>query len=316
MVDIKPTSFRVTTIATDKFKELASDLGMTQAEFFDNLISTFELENAKSKIIDRSKEIDEFQSHAQRIVSIYLNSLQLNQNSEERIKEKFCEQLQKKSDLIANLQDQLKDIKENINSFQLEKDAAVKKQIELEEINKQLQDTTKAKESLINEYKEKIDTLSTLVNEYKKYKDSIEKVKTELDKEKVQKSDFIYTIKDLELQNVNLNKQIKMVETNLLEHKQMLKEENRNNKNEILNIKKEYKENLKNSEKILKNEKEKTERTFEEKLSMEKEKFEIRLEKIELEKNKEIEELKKNIKKLEEQNKKKSNKTTKTTKKS
>lgn len=292
MGEIKPTSFRVSTVATEKFKELSNQLGMTQAEFMDNLLNAFELENAKSKILDRSKEIEEFQSHAQRLISIYLNSLELNQNSEERIKQKFLEQLQSKAELINNLQDQLQSLKDKIKESDMLVKDSIEKQTELKKANEQLQDTATAKESLISEYKEKIDTLSSLVNEYKEYKDSITTVNLELNKTKKEANDLQYTIKNLELEKVNLDKQIKMLENNLLDQKEMLKKEKEDINIRITDVKNEYTQNIKREKADL-------EQIFNEKLGIEKEKFEIELAKIELKKNTEIQELRKQLSALE-----------------
>ena len=142
-----PTTFRITSTTNDKFKELAQSFGFTQEEMLSNLISTYELENAKALIINREKEIDEFQSHVSRLVNIYLNSLELNQNSENRIHEKYSNEINSKAEIINNLQEKL-----------LEKDK------QLSSLKTLLQDISKDYDKSSEEIKSIKDTLETKEN--------------------------------------------------------------------------------------------------------------------------------------------------------
>lgn len=233
MSEIKPVTFRLDTETTDKFKELANTLGVTQDKMLQDLLATFELEKAKNSIVDRAKEIDEFQSIANRMIRIYMNSLELNQSSEERIKEKFTEQLIQKQDLITNLQEQVKKLKEDNSN----KDSILsitiddKKKLSNEVIN--IKNTLETKEVLIKEYVSKIDTLTSLVTEYSIFKDSIEEVKIELDAEKKSNDALIYESKDLRLENESLKRQVEMLQSTINDCKDNLKI-----------TKEEYKENI------------------------------------------------------------------------
>lgn len=112
--EIKPRTFRIDNSANEKFKQLASDLNVTQDKMFRDLITVYEMEQSKYVLADRSKEIEEFQNHANRLINIYLNSLELNKNTESIISEQFSQQLSRKQELIINLQDQVKKFKEDI----------------------------------------------------------------------------------------------------------------------------------------------------------------------------------------------------------
>lgn len=233
MSEIKPVTFRLDTETTDKFKELANTLGVTQDKMLQDLLATFELEKAKNSIVDRAKEIEEFQSIANRMIRIYMNSLELNQNSEERIKEKFTEQLILKQDLINNLQDQVKKLKEDNSNKESTLYITIddKKRLGNEVIN--LKNTLETKEVLIKEYVSKIDTLTSLVTEYSIFKDSIEEVKIELDAEKKSNDALIYESKDLRLENESLKRQVEMLQSTINDCKDNLKI-----------AKEEYKENI------------------------------------------------------------------------
>ena len=300
MNEIKPTSFRISEDTAGKFKKLANDLNFTQADFFDSLINTYELETAKGLLGDRKKEVEEFRNHAQRLIAIYLNALEINKNTEEKIREKFVDKLQKKEEFLSSLQDQVKQLKDNVIENEQQKENAIKSNRELEIKSQQLQDIADAKVELLKEYAEKINTLSGVVTEYKGYKEEIIKVKEALDNFKNKAAEQDHIIRDLEIQKSNLNKQIQIIEINVSEHKETLDKERDNYKKEISSIKNEYKEDLNKAEQKLEAERAKMEKAFEEKLNMEKEKIQILIDRNEINKNKEIDELKREIQNLED----------------
>lgn len=292
--NVKSTSFRVGENAVERFKELSAEMNMTQKEFFDSLISTYELENAKSKITSRSKEIEEFQGHAERIISIFLNSLELNQDAEKRIEEKYQDVLQKKNQVIDNIQESLNKEKaiseQNRKSReQAEKDmAALRKTADhLEEINKNNSD-------LVEQYKEKVDTLSTLVNEYKGYKESIETVQAELNEKAGVCDEQKHRIRDLEIQKENSDKQTEFYKKQIEELKAELKQSKANEA-----------ETMKTAKQEVEAATEKIRTEFEEKLGFmaEKKDLEVEKEKMDLQKSheKEMESLNKKHKKETDQ---------------
>ena len=54
---------------------------------FNSLISNFEMARIKGKIKDGAKKIEVFQDTVDNLVSMFINSLAINQSNEERIKE-------------------------------------------------------------------------------------------------------------------------------------------------------------------------------------------------------------------------------------
>lgn len=294
-----PTTFRITSTTNDKFKELAQSFGFTQEEMLSNLISTYELENAKALIINREKEIDEFQSHVSRLVNIYLNSLELNQNSENRIHEKYSNEINSKSEIINNLQEKLLEKDKQLSSLKtLLQDISKDYDKSSEEI-KSIKDTLETKENLIIEYKEKIDTLTSLVTEYREYKEDYLNLKSKYESSLQKNSDIQYELKELRLEKSNLEKTIEIINNQLqeykdninqikLEHKESIAEKN----NEINKMQKDFEEHLlKENEKLklhLQEEKEVLEKTYINNL----EKSKLEFDKILFEKDKEIVKLK------------------------
>lgn len=240
-----PTTFRITPITNDKFKELAQSFGFTQEEMLSNLISTYELENAKALIINREKEIDEFQSHVSRLVNIYLNSLELNQNSENRIHEKYSEQINKKVEMINLLQNKISEMKDNVENQNLLLTNTLNENAKLTDEVNNLKDTLGTKEKLIKEYIEKIDTFSSLITEYKKYKNDYMKLKDKLDFVSAEKEEALYNSKQLTLEKSNLEKRIELLLNQIQDTKDSLLQIKAEHKENLVQIKEEHSELIK-----------------------------------------------------------------------
>lgn len=112
MSEIKQTNFRISTESADVFRTFCEQNGMNQAQGFDHIIQILEINNAKVQIPDRSTEIEEFERNAKALLSAFLNSLELAQNSELRIKEEFQTMLLSKDKQILDLQEKLKTTEE------------------------------------------------------------------------------------------------------------------------------------------------------------------------------------------------------------
>ena len=228
-----PTTFRVTPSTNNKFKELAQSIGLTQEEMLSSLIATYELENAKALIIDREKEIDEFKSHITRLINIYLNSLELNQNSELRIQEKFTTEINKKVEIINLLQGQISEVKGTLKEKDVLLTNTLNENSKLLDETNNLKDTLNTKEKLIKEYIEKIDTLTSLVTEYTNYKNNYLNLKEELESSNADKEKLLYSNKEIQLEKNNLEKRIELLENQLNQYNETLS-----------NLKAEHKENI------------------------------------------------------------------------
>lgn len=116
----KPTSFRITPETSDQIKDLCKQLGCTQDETFQQLISAFEMQNAITVIPDRAMEIDNFRCKINELISAYTFSLQLCSDSEARAKAKVDLLIQSKDQTIMELQEKLKTAEsESQNNFKL-----------------------------------------------------------------------------------------------------------------------------------------------------------------------------------------------------
>lgn len=208
MADIKATSFRVSEDDIAKFKEFADKEGYNQAEAFKSIMQTVEMAKAKNMIKDRAKEIEVFQDTINNLMSMFLNSLNVNQTSEERIRDELSQELQTKDNTISNLYDQLQDIKadnDNLKAGNKELEVAYKSTDDLlneadkENINKQ---------KTIDKLNSNNDLLQEQLKEYKQYKDDYKKLNNQLDQLKAEHEELKENNNKLNNDNELLNNKI------------------------------------------------------------------------------------------------------------
>ena len=167
--EIKAVSFRLGEEDIQKFREFADEQGLNQAEMFQSLMNSFEMAKAKGMITDRAKEIEVFQDTINTLMNMFINSLAINQTSEERIRETLSLELNTKDKTIADLQSREKELK---IKFEASNEKATKflrdaneLAVKLENVNKEIDQ----KNNIINNQQEQINTLNSIVTEYKSY---------------------------------------------------------------------------------------------------------------------------------------------------
>lgn len=139
-------SFRVTDDVMGRFREIQSEMDLTQDAALKMLVDAYELERAKNAIPDRETEISNFQLKANELVEAFLHSLQLNQDAEARIRAEVALQLESKDKIIADLQGRVeaqRDLAVAANTAAME---AENKQKQAEEAEKQAKERAVAAE--------------------------------------------------------------------------------------------------------------------------------------------------------------------------
>ena len=101
--DLKVKSFRISEETTDKFKSVCADFDNQNAALA-ALINAYEIQNAKSVLSTRQTELEDYDVHLQALQRAFLQSLELNTNAEERIRNEFARQLDTKDKTIADYQ--------------------------------------------------------------------------------------------------------------------------------------------------------------------------------------------------------------------
>ena len=298
---IKATSFRVNEEDIEKFKEFAQQNGFNQAEAFKSMMNTVEIAKAKEQIKDRAKEIEAFQDLNNRLVNMFLNSLELNVTSEERIRETFSKELNTKDNTIADLQEKVNALNAKLQVTSKDADETLEKNIVLQKSLDKAEKELLAKENSIKNLEEQLSTLNGIVTEYKNFKDINVKLEDENKKLKENHTIEKAAIKELNLQIKNITEQRDFFKKQIdeLKHQNSVVEQNFEAKEsyykaDIKELKEKYDKKLEELEekydKKLKEKAQELEERFKEKISSleEKHKFEIEKKEFEIEKLKNL----------------------------
>lgn len=251
MGDIKPVSFRIDEEDQAKFKEFAAESGFSHADAFANLVGMLELEKAKNTLGDRAKAIDSFKETVTKLVNFYLNALEENVTTEDRIRGELSKEIKVKEDTILNLMDQLKEIKDCEGALKgILKDT--------EDMNNRIQEQLNKANTDIEDKHKQLDianrnntNLQEQLAEYKQYRDINKQLEKELRELKQVNVDKDKNIAELSNKNAQLEDKIKndkeMLEfykTNNIELKDNIKALEEKNIKEALNLKEEYRNSL------------------------------------------------------------------------
>ena len=244
--EIKAVSFRLGEEDVQKFREIADEQGLNQAEMFQSLMNSFEMAKAKGMITDRAKEIEVFQETVNSLVNMFINSLAINQTSEERIRETLSLELNTKDKTIADLQQ----YKENVKEKAKEDEEKIKElEITLRDLTSSLEKNIKEleqKSNIIANQQEQINTLNSIVTEYKQYKDINKELEIKNNELNSNLTDVLHSNSDLKSKMENLESMKEFYKAEVESLKAESKELNKNikdmekaNKSEIKAIKKE-----------------------------------------------------------------------------
>lgn len=182
MADIKSTSFRINEDDIAKFKEFADKEGYNQAEAFKSIMQTVEMARAKNMIKDRAKEIEVFQDTINNLMSMFLNSLNVNQTSEERIREELSKELQAKENTISALYEQVQDLKAENKTLRDNSKELDHKVTMLTERGMELIEQYNTLENQLKVSNKNNETLQEQLTEYKQYREQYKSLEKDLEK--------------------------------------------------------------------------------------------------------------------------------------
>ena len=241
---LQPTSFRLSDEVVSKFKEFANESGFNQSDALAALLNVAELNNAKSMITDRAREIEGFQVKVNDLVGMFTNSLLLNQTSEQRIREELAEEIKKKDDVNAKLTSLIDDLEENIKAGKqevLEITAEIKtKNDELAAAQKQADKASKEAEkmgAIVDDYRVTIDTQKSEIAWLKELEETNNRLVVEIAEAQERFNEEAQTIKALEGELKNAHNQIEFFRNELAAAKE-------EHKAELENIRAQHKSEL------------------------------------------------------------------------
>lgn len=100
---MKTRSIRADETVLDRFKVISEEFP-NQSDALKSLITAWEVQNAKAVLLNMKTDISDFDNHLKAIQSAFLHILDINANTESRVKDAFSEQLDSKDKLIISLQ--------------------------------------------------------------------------------------------------------------------------------------------------------------------------------------------------------------------
>lgn len=285
MADIKTTTMRLSEDTIKAFRDIAEKEGFTQEQCLFNLVNIFKMQQAKEVMLDRKKEIDTFEDYINKLLNLYMNSLEISLNAEGKIKENFSEELNKKEETILALNEDIKNLKFELNK----KDKELKEiLVENEKISKDYTDI----KALIDQNKEFVNKLEeekyNLKDELLKvsnFSKENEKLKQEVNELLVQIDNLNLLLRKKDLNLENSNSQIIIAKESYNELKEDFKKEKQDFTKQLKELTSEHKSELISLENKLKEENEKRFR----------EAFEFEKLKLQVEKEKELLELEKKL---------------------
>ncbi|MEC1524447.1 hypothetical protein P9D43_20810 [Neobacillus niacini] len=153
----------------EKVKSMIENSGDSAKEWFEKAVAITEMQSIKQGASDYNKELTELDIHTARIYELVSNMVQSSIYIKDNAVKEVTDKLEQREAIISEYQE-----KANNAVVELKQAQEILKVLEQEkgELSKQLesqQATVENNQSLIHEYKEKIDTLSSLVNQYKGY---------------------------------------------------------------------------------------------------------------------------------------------------
>lgn len=185
------TSYRLKEDTKENIKRQLSELGLTQEEYFNKVVSMMELENVKKNNIF-AVNTTELQELTQRIYNIFVNvceqgnSFLNNKDTEiEELKNKYKDMLLDKDNSITSLKQELQSVYSNLEVLQKENNDNKNELLNVKnEYNKQLEQLESSlqdKTLIVEEYKQKNDMLLSNLQEYKQYKEQYQSLEKDME---------------------------------------------------------------------------------------------------------------------------------------
>jgi len=235
------TSYRLSQDTKDKLQQQLKDLGMTQEQYFNKVVSFMELENMKQNSFI-SKDTTVIQSNLDAILNSFIsiadssNNLISNKDTElEVLKTKYKDMLSDKESFIVEQKQELQDSYSNLlivqNENEEHKNELLSIRIEYNKQFEQLDGNLKDKNLIVEEYKSKNDMLLSDLKDYKQYKIQVEEYKK--------------LIADAQARNINKDNIIKDNDYNINNLNKSLEKSKQENQKELETLKKENQLNIK-----------------------------------------------------------------------
>lgn len=202
--EVKGVSFRLAEEDIQKFREFAEEQGLNQAEMFQAMINNFEIARAKNSFSDRAKEIETFQVTVNTLIGMFVNSLAINQTSEDRIRDAMSLELSSKDKIITDLQAQYEATKDELESIEKRFGFQSEEVVRLTAISEAWSKDLVQKDKSIADYQSQVKILNETIAECRLYRDGYKELESQIAELSKQLTDTQNENANLVSQNQNL----------------------------------------------------------------------------------------------------------------
>jgi DNA repair exonuclease SbcCD ATPase subunit len=153
----------------DRVKNMVEALGVSAKEWFEKAVALTAVQDLKDGSGDYKQDLSELELHTTRIYELVANMIQRANYLKDDAVKGLETKLESRELTITELQSNVKSLNEELKRVAEESKQSESDKQTLNEQVEGLRSVNDNNQALIQEYKEKIDTLSSLVNDYKSY---------------------------------------------------------------------------------------------------------------------------------------------------
>ena len=163
----KVRSMRISDAVIDQFKEISKTLNMNQDSALKELMDTYELVQQRLVLSSKEDDIDRFQKYLKSLSTMFMNSLQENNDMKDLIRQEFERELQLKDSLLSEKQEELKKLGSELADIKKEQEILQKENTELHDKVEAFQQTLDTKDLLISDKDKQIGNLNEVISDKK-----------------------------------------------------------------------------------------------------------------------------------------------------
>src|SRR6184192_346640 len=195
----KTFGVKVSEEVYEKVKNMIDISGISSKEWFEKVVAVSEVQSLKDGSGDYKQDLTELEKHTTRIYELVTNMIQRANYLKDDAMKGLETKLESRELTISELQGNVKTLKDELKRLEEDSKQSENDKQALTEQVEGLRSTNDNNQALIQEYKEKIDTLSSLVNEYKGFAtENIELKEKHVAKKEQMKSEFEQKVSNLE----------------------------------------------------------------------------------------------------------------------
>ncbi|WP_297521571.1 hypothetical protein [uncultured Clostridium sp.] len=224
--ELKVKSFRVDEGTFAKFKDIASNEFGNQSQCLEALVNIYETEESKSVLVGRELEIESFQDYINKISRLFVTSLQLSSDAEDRAKEGFLKKLDAKDEALTILKAKLDSTKEDFIEL---KTSNKNSKLELSDKEKKIEELESAKNILSQLSNRNYDLVIKLEGELDEYKSKNEELSLLKETFKLKDksiTDLSKKLTDITSENNLLEVKVSNLTLNINEYKDLINTKN------------------------------------------------------------------------------------------